>query len=184
MNREKWGLKKGMPFSQDQTVSGRADNETKASKNSVQGSTDSFLNPGIQLCYCSKSFGGHILMALLNLERWSWYSSLRHTHSLHVSPLEFRFEHGFILAGARETHFASARRSAWVLWSSDSAGKHLPNPHGFLHIFFSYSSNFWMQEMPKSRGLETQRFSFDHGWRKASLWAFSDFLFRKLQSSR
>lgn len=38
--------------------------------------------------------------------------------------------------------------------------------------------------MPKSRGLETQRFSFDHGSRRASFLAFSDFLFRKLQSSR
>lgn len=63
------------------------------------------------------------------------------TQCLHFSPPKLRFEQGFILAGAREIHSASAWGSAWVLWSSDSGGRHPPKPHGFLH-FFLYSSNF------------------------------------------
>lgn len=41
------------------------------------------------------------------------------TQSFHFSLLELGFEQGSILAGAGETHSASAQGCAWVLWSSD-----------------------------------------------------------------
>lgn len=63
------------------------------------------------------------------------------TQSL-FSPVKLLFEHSFMLAWARETHSAPDWGSTWVLWSSDSEGKHLPKPHGFLQLF-PYTSKFW-----------------------------------------
>ena len=135
-------------------------NKTKASKILIQDSTHSFL------ILESHSWVPPITLLLLQV-LWGSYTNgtiefrevkliipASDTQSLHFSLLEFRFEHGFILAGAGETHSVSAQHSAGVLWSSDSEGKHLPNPHGFLHIFF-----------PTTVIFECMRYTNQEGWR-------------------
>ena len=103
-----------MSFSQDQTVSGRTDNRAKLSKISVQGSTHSFLKSGILLLGTPTSLLQFQVLRGLYYNSTTEFRKVRliipasDTQSLHFSLLKLRFEQGFILAGARETHSASA----------------------------------------------------------------------------
>lgn len=94
-----------MPFSQEQTVSGRADNGTKAFKISGWGSTHSFLNSRIlPLGTPTASLLFQVLWGL-NTNSTTEFRKVRlsipasYTQSLHFSPLNLRFEKALLWLG-------------------------------------------------------------------------------------
>lgn len=124
--------------------------ERKPPKISVQGASHNSLSSGILLqnlaSFPNVFFGGWgwglYIKSTAELTMGSLIILAADTQSLLFSPVKLLFEHSFMLAWARETHSAPDWGSTWVLWSSDSEGKHLPKPHGFLQLF-PYTSKFW-----------------------------------------
>lgn len=154
--------------------------ERKPPKIPVQGATHNFLSSGIllqNLVSFPSALGGLYIKSTAELTRGSLIILAADTQSLLFSPMKLLFEHSFMLAWARETHSAPDWGSAWVSWSSDSEGKHLPKPHGFLQLF-PYSSKFWNVAIcPKWESWRLTRSLFGRqSWGESS-GAFSDFLF-------